>query len=117
MALAINASAQIQVLSTKKYQKSHFQMLTSDEFPKDKVITALGSILQRHGLLSIENLTEKEIRTIRKFAKKHNSSKVFVDFSGALPLANIHGHDAHVFRLNFYVLQDLDKVVAKPQEP
>jgi hypothetical protein len=87
--LSISLSAQ--GLEAEKCNWKNVELLTySEGLQKDEVIVGSGTFLYDSKIESFEDLTEKQLKEIKKYAPMFKSCKIYVDFKAIMLDKNLN---------------------------
>lgn len=79
--------------------KADIELIASDSFPAGYMIFGMSSIERIEGVDDISELSDKDLKTIRKFAKVMKCCSVFIDFQNVVKNENAET------RIRFYAVR------------
>lgn len=98
--------AQVPFTKPEFCKSSEIEIITGEVFPESHVILGIGNFLKDTGFNSIETLSPKLIRNMKKLASHFKSCKVFVDFKNLVGgFTDGNGNDLGATHVHYFVIR------------
>lgn len=101
---------------TEWLKASEIEIITGDVFPEKFVIIGVASFLKADGIISLETLTPKLLKSMKKLAVAHHCSKVFVDFKDIVGnFKDAEGRSMHETHVHYFTIRPLRYICKNPK--
>ena len=114
MSIISNGKAQAIFVNKEFCKKWEVELMTNCDLPRNFVIVGTSTFLKTHELMSLNDLSIKQVKRMRSFARRMKSCHVIVDFKGDLiPTIDKDGNPVSDTHSSYYVLRESFTVGSK----
>lgn len=112
----IKAQDCVPFAKTEWLKYSAVEVVTGDVFPENYVVIGVANFLKSSGMISLEKLTPKMLKSMQKLAVAHHCTKVFVDFKELVGyFTDKEGKSMHETHIHYYTIRPLLYLCKNPK--